>query len=96
MKRATIIKLKELPDAACPDNMVVGYSHKGLYETEPVVGECFYIGTLRTSTVQEIIDEITFKTFNSIYQLTDIQDIFINSEEMQVYVKPEFNKSLDN
>jgi hypothetical protein len=35
---------------------------------KPEVGKCFHLGFFRTSAVQEIIDEQTIKTHNSIYR----------------------------
>ena len=72
VKRIKLVKLEELPDALYPNNIKIGYEKIGEFYDNPVVGECFYCGTLRTSAVQEIIDENTFKTFNSIYQFSFI------------------------
>lgn len=35
---------------------------------KPVVGKAFFISTYKTSLVQEIINENTFKTLNSTYK----------------------------
>lgn len=72
LRQIKLVKLKELPDALYPNNIIVGYEKIGIFEGNPVVGECFYCGNLRTSTVQKIINENTFQTFNSIYQFTFI------------------------
>lgn len=72
-------KLEEVPDAAVPNNKPVGYVREGYYlkAQPPKVGECFWVFShsanirdrgLRTSTVQEILDERTFRTHNSVYQ----------------------------
>jgi len=68
-----IIKLKELPDAKHPYNIEEGYERKGTMNkwhfNKPTVGDRFWIdGNWSTSAVQEIIDESTFKTYNSIYK----------------------------
>ncbi len=72
LKTIKLVKLEELPDALHTNNIVVGYEKTGVFEGKPVVGECFYCGSLRTSTVQEVINENTFRTHNSIYQFTFI------------------------
>ena len=63
-----ITKLSELKNAPYPNNIEVGYSTQGKFYNAPKVGERFWVGSFRTSTVQEIIDENTFKTKNSIYK----------------------------
>ena len=72
-------KREELPDAAVPNNKPVGYLKEGYYikGEEPRVGDQFYLHSLispftanfRTSTVQEVLDEKTFRTYNSVYEL---------------------------
>jgi hypothetical protein len=67
--KVNLKKLKELPDALHPNNIIVGYEIEGEFISEPKIGECFYVGHFwATSTVKEIIDEQTFKTCNSIYR----------------------------
>ena len=64
-----IEKISELDNALLPNNIEVGFSKRGSFIREPKVGERFWIGTgFRTSPVQEIIDENTFKTEDSIYK----------------------------
>ena len=68
-------KLKELPDALHPNNIEVGYVKEGEFNAKPEVGKPFYIGyNYRTSDVQEIIDEFTFRTYNSIYRYSFIEE----------------------
>lgn len=72
--KVKLMKLKELDDALVPNNIIEGYTTEGTLLNEPVVGECVYISRsvssmFRSSTVQEIIDQDTFKTFNSIYRI---------------------------
>lgn len=71
-----LVKIEELPNAEYPNNKPVGYTVIGDKISELKVGECFYImntkrfnSGMRTSIVQEIIDENTFKTCNSIYKI---------------------------
>lgn len=64
-----LTKLKELPDARHPNNIVVGFEVEGELISPPKAGSCFYVGwKWRTSIVKEIIDEHTFRTMNSIYK----------------------------
>jgi hypothetical protein len=68
-------KLNELPDARHPNNIEVGRVVEGEFNDEPQVGECFWVGAhWRTSVVQEVIDANTFRTYNSIYRWTVIED----------------------
>lgn len=68
----TVRKLKELPDAFHPDNIKEGFEIKintGDMWAKPEVEERFPAMTWwSTSKVQEIIDEKTFRTLNSIYE----------------------------
>lgn len=72
-----IIKLKELSNAVHPHNIDEGFRMIGNipnnYFKIPTIGERFELGITNqgfwsTSGVQEIIDEFTFKTYNSIYK----------------------------
>ncbi len=66
-------KLNELPDAIYKNNIEVGFTKEGIMIDEPKIGEAFYVGYgWRTSEVKEIIDEHTFKTCNSIYRWTPL------------------------
>jgi len=68
-------KLNELPDAKHPNNIDVGHVVEGEFNAEPNVGECFWVGDYwRTSAVQEIIDANTFRTYNSIYKWSIIEN----------------------
>lgn len=57
-----------------PNGIDEGYTQKGFFYNEPIEGECFYIGSLKTSPVTEVISktehEIKFKTLNSTYLLS--------------------------
>jgi hypothetical protein len=68
-----LTKLDSLLEGAHPNGIEQGYVAKGFMEKEPTVGESFEITNsgywFTTSTVQEIIDENTFKTLNSIYKI---------------------------
>lgn len=67
-----ITKLKEAENPLHPKNIEEGYETIKTIEPsmfrEPVVGQCFMVGGFRSSTVQEIIDKNTFRTYNSIYR----------------------------
>jgi hypothetical protein len=67
-----IVKLEERKDALHPNNMEVGFETikevPAKWFEKPEVGKCFHLGFFRTSAVQEIIDEQTIKTHNSIYR----------------------------
>ena len=67
---AILEKISELPDAIHPNNIEVGYVHVGELFADPEVGKCFWVGWFQTSIVEEIIDESTFRTCNSIYRWT--------------------------
>ena len=66
-----LTKLQELPDAAHPNNIEVGFE-KMLYVDKvfkPMKGVRFPpMSYWSTSVVTEIIDENTFKTLNSVYK----------------------------
>jgi len=73
-KRVTLRKIQELEDAVVPNNKSVGYERMGVMIEEPKVGAPFILlgpglRGFRTSTVQEVIDQNTFRTHNSIYQI---------------------------
>lgn len=56
-----------------PNGIHKGYMQKGDFLKVPTINEYFYIGSLRTSPVTEIISEtnkeMIFKTVNSTYKL---------------------------
>lgn len=56
-----------------PNGIFEGYRQKGRFLNFPTINQYFYIGSLRTSPVTEIIsetdEEIIFKTLNSTYKL---------------------------
>lgn len=83
MIKAKIRKEQILEDAEYPVNsrVDVGYATEGnMYG--PKVGECLFVGNLRTSTIREILAYDTFKTVNSIYKAkyVEILGLFVNSE----------------
>lgn len=66
-------KIEELPDAVTKNNIPVGFTTEGEAFTRPQVGKQFIVGQeLRTSVVEEILSEDTFKTRNSIYKITKL------------------------
>ena len=68
---ASIKKIKELDNAVHPNNIVEGSVRFGYFLKLPKKDERFILyPSFVTSAVTEIIDEFTFKTLNSIYQLT--------------------------
>lgn len=73
MKRIRIKKLRESENPLHPNNIETGFEKVGdipdQWYREPTVGERFWVNTSwSTSGVQEIIDEKTFRTYNSIYE----------------------------
>jgi hypothetical protein len=71
MKRVLIkiTKIAELENAIYPHNIKTGREFSGLAsETGPVEGECFSVGSFRTSTVREILSPNTFRTCNGVYE----------------------------
>jgi len=67
-ERVSVKKIAELDDAPYPHNIEVGRVFIGGCSKPPTVGECFYVGSFRSSTVQEILSPNTFRTYNSIYE----------------------------
>lgn len=77
MRFLKLTKLAEAPDPKHPQNIPVGNTYYGTNNEDPKEGEMFYLygisyqqgqRGLRTSVVQEIVSENTFRTYNSIYQ----------------------------
>lgn len=69
-----LVKLKESQNPLHPNNIEVGFVKEGEFINPPEMGKCFWVGNhWRTSLVQEIIDEKTFRTYNSIYQWSKIE-----------------------
>ena len=75
-KRIRLTKVFELSDAIFPNNIEKGAIRVGFFTKEPTIGERFgitdtiqgiHFEIFSTSDVQEIIDEHTFRTYNSIY-----------------------------
>jgi hypothetical protein len=63
-----VTKLRDCDDPFKANHIAPGYERTGILLEPPKVGECFWVGSgWRTSVVQEIIDEKTFRTYNSIY-----------------------------
>lgn len=73
-----ITKLKEADNPLHPNNIEQGFVREGEIDSLPKVGQCFLVisGTryFLTSTVQEIIDQNTFRTHNSIYHWEEIDE----------------------
>lgn len=70
--RVRLTKIKEAENPLHPNNIEEGRIAEGFTENIPTVGERFTIAGFNTwfstSAVQEIIDENTFRTHNSIYK----------------------------
>lgn len=66
-----LVKVNHFMDVPHPNGINNGFERTGEMLKEPTIGECFYLGTLRTSPVTEIT-EGGFKTKNSEYKLTKI------------------------
>jgi len=88
MKRIKITKLEERPDAEVKNNIAVNSYRIGTMIDEPKVGSRFRLYDVIsingfeprsltgfwTSTVEEIIDDKTFKTVNSIYIIEELSE----------------------
>ena len=83
MKLIRIIKLRESDNPLYPGNVPEGLIREGAcFPDIPEVGKPFCVGAFITSTVQEIIDDNTFRTFNSIYRWEIISDLVIKHYEI--------------
>lgn len=83
MKRFRLTKLTDDKfEGKHPNGFYEGYVEEGYIMGYPVVGQGFYIGSLQTSTVTEVIDSNTFKTLNSTYKLEELED-----DGMQILIK---------
>lgn len=85
-----IEKIKEREDAFVKNNIPTGYK---VIRTEllmnfnpPTLNERFTVGTFSSSPVQEIINNHTFKTWNSIYtwKIIDEPNIMILTNEQKL------------
>lgn len=69
----TLTKLKELEDAKYPHNIPEGHVIRGWLMKEPEIGKRFPVNSFcSTSSITELLENDTFKTLNSIYQLDRI------------------------
>jgi len=73
MKQVHIKKIEELKDAEHKNNIMTGREFYGLCDCNPVVGHCFVVGNMRTSTVQEILSPNTFRSSNSVYEWHEVK-----------------------
>lgn len=55
-----------------PNGINAGFTAEGVEYNKPTVGESYWGGGLRTSTVTEVIDDNNFKTLNSTYRLEEV------------------------
>lgn len=83
-------KIKKLKAVENPTHGSFGYGdledfYEGFFTKEPVIGERFnlipisnwgkpHLGGISTSPVTKIIDENTFETLNSVYQIEKIKE----------------------
>lgn len=71
MKEIILTKIKEVDKPLVPNNIAKGFKKRGFIDTEPTVGLFLLVTTkttyFHTSTIVEIIDANTFRTYNSIY-----------------------------
>lgn len=73
-KKVKLTKLRDSDEPMHPNHIPAGKVVTGLFYEEPKVGESFDVGYWSTSTVQEIIDANHFRTHNSIYHWTIIDE----------------------
>lgn len=82
MKKGTFVRVKKLSDDKYngfhPNGIDEGYTEQGIVQEDLEVGKRFHISRLGryllTSEVTEIIDENTFKTKNSTYNVISINE----------------------
>lgn len=79
--RVQLIKLKEADNPHYPGNIPEGYVVEGYVPKGyvPVVGQPYYVsGTLagfyRTSIVEEVFEDGTFRTMNSVYRVNAYEE----------------------
>ena len=84
MKKVRLTKLNDCDNPRHPENIKTGFVKEGGVYRELKVGESFWVGSFVTSVVQEIIDEQTFRTMNSIYQWEVIGET--KSDEGEFYI----------
>ena len=82
-KIVKIEKMIERKDAQHPNNIDENEVHYGIFQKLPTVGESFNLFGIdlsrrglrgfRTSTVIEILDDDTFMTVNSVYQIEFVE-----------------------
>lgn len=73
-KNVKITKVEDKYEGLHPNGINPGYTKTGYATGDVIVGSCAFIGTLRTSTVQEIIDQNTFRTKSGKYAIEIIND----------------------
>lgn len=82
-----LTKLAEVENPEVPDNIPVGHHVFGDFVQFPMVGYPFHIGPgWRTSMVVEILGFNTFKTRNSIYKITPVDQRYVNTREIPISV----------
>ena len=86
-----LTKIKELPDAMYKLNIAEGFETTEVVLSdmfkEPTVGFRFNLGAFSTSPVQEILSNVTFKTFSSIYSWE-----ILSEEEVDMVTVPKKKK----
>jgi hypothetical protein len=63
-----LTKLRDCDNPRHPNNIIAGSQRIGNAHYQPTVGERFWVNSFSTSLVQEILDDNTFRTYNSIYK----------------------------
>ena len=74
MKRIELKKIGEIDDCLLPEQIKIGFKIIEYVEDfiKPVIGQRFCIGKFDTCSVEEIIDENTFRTYGSIFKIRTI------------------------
>ncbi len=73
VKQVELTKISESDNPLILNHIKVGKTVIGTpVFGKPTVGRCYMLDNYRTSTVQEIIDDNTFRTHNSIYKWREI------------------------
>jgi hypothetical protein len=70
VRNARITKLEDTKfNGKHPNKINVGYVKEGILWQAPIVGQSCCVGSICTSVVTELINEGSFRTENSVYQI---------------------------
>lgn len=99
MKSVRLIKIEDNTfKGKHPKNILVGFIAEGMLLQEPLVGYSCCVNDFCTSRVEEIIDDNTFRTLNSVYKIEILGEIKIkeyrfDKKKDKIEVTDMFNRS---